>query len=119
MVSRVPQVDPATRTVKIRASIDNGAETFLPGVFVEGSLRYGGARRLPAIPEAAVIRMAGSDVVFVRTAAETFEARPVSLGVLHEGFFEVRSGVNEGEEVAVAGVFLLKSTMVAGEGEEG
>jgi multidrug efflux pump subunit AcrA (membrane-fusion protein) len=119
VVSRVPQVDPTTRTVRVRARISGETRGFYPGVFVEGTLTHGEARRSPAAPEAAVIRLGDEDVVFVRTSDTTFAARPVRLGRLDGGAYEVLEGLAAGEEVAVEGVFFLKSVLVAAEGEDG
>lgn len=118
VISRVPQVDPTTRTVKIRARIEQGpdAATF-PGIYVEATITQGEARNAPSVPESAVIRMGASDVVFVQTSADTFEARVVELGLFNGTRYEVRSGVSTGEEVVVQGVFLLKSVLVTGVGE--
>ncbi len=118
IVSRVPQVDPETRTVRVRARIPEvGGESFFPGMFVEGTVKTGLTETAPSVPESAVIRFAASDVVFVRTALSAFEARPVELGMFDGTRYEIRSGVELGEEVVVKGVFFLKSVAISGEAE--
>ncbi len=118
VVSRVPQVDQETRTVKVRARIlDVGGVSFFPGVFIEGTVTTGEAHTAPSVPESAVIRLGAGDVVFVRTGPATFEARRVDLGLFNGSRYEVRSGVGLNEEVVVQGVFFLKSVAVAGEAE--
>lgn len=119
VVSKVPQVDPGTRTIKLRAEIDDGGSALYPGVFVEGSVAHGDARTSAAVPESAVINAGGEDVVFVERSEGVFELRPVTLGVLDGGHHEVIEGVGVGERIAVDGVFLLKSTWIGGDGEEG
>jgi len=117
ILTGVPQVDPRTRTVTLRAEIVEGRERFLPGVFVEGTLVLGEATSATSVPDSAVIRLSGGDHVFVRRAAESFEARPVVLGRSDGDRWEIREGLEVGEEVAVEGVFLLKSALTrAGEG---
>ncbi len=119
VVTSVPQVDPTTRTIVIRASIEDSRAPLVPGVFVEGTLTHGEARTAPSVPEAAVTRLGNEDVVFVRVAPDTFEIRPVVLGQFNGTRFEVRSGVEAGEEVVVKGVFFLKSAVIKGtSGEE-
>jgi cobalt-zinc-cadmium efflux system membrane fusion protein len=119
VLTSVPEVDAATRTLTIRAAIDPAAEeTLYPGVFVEGTLTHGDPRSAPSVPESAVIRVGSNDVVFVQTGPSTFVARPVGLGLFNGTRYEVREGVSVGEEVAVQGVFFLKSALVTGEGEE-
>lgn len=118
VVSRVPEVDPETRTLRVRAAIDREIGGLYPGVFVEGDLRHGEPRTTLAIPSGAVIVVAGQDSVFVRRGEETFERVPVVLGEAEDGFVEVESGLEAGDRVATGGVFLLKSAMVAAAGEE-
>jgi len=117
VLTSVPQVDPTTRTIVIRAAIDDSSASLVPGVFVEGMLTHGEARSAPSVPEAAVTRLGNEDIVFVRLSPDTFEARPVVLGQFNGTRFEISSGVSEGEEVVVKGVFFLKSAMLKDDGE--
>ncbi|MDY7094046.1 MAG: efflux RND transporter periplasmic adaptor subunit [Acidobacteriota bacterium] len=115
VITRVPAVDPTTRTVTVRAEILDGGGQSLPGVFVEGTVLHGTAETMPVVPVTAVIRLAGSDHVFVRVASHTYEARPVRIGRAEEGRYEVLDGLRSGENVAVEGVFLLKSALLRSE----
>jgi RND family efflux transporter MFP subunit len=118
VLSRVPEVDPNTRTLKVRAAIEREVGGLYPGVFVEGELRHGEPRTALAIPKEAVIVVEGQDSVFVRRDHETFERVAVSLGEAEGGFVEVVDGLEAGNRVATGGVFLLKSAMLAAAGEE-
>jgi len=119
VITKVPQVDQASRTVRIRARITDGDPSLFPGVFVEGNLTHGRARMAASVPSSAVISVGGSDTVFVRRSPDTFEMRPVGLGVFNGTRYEVVRGVEIGEEVVVEGVFFLKSVLIRGEeGEE-
>lgn len=118
VATQVPQVDPTTRTVTVRAEITHGSEHLLPGVFVEGNLIRGAVSTAPSVPESALIRMGASDYVFVWQDAESFEARPVEVGRFNGSRYEINQGLEVGEMVAVQGVFLLKSTLLRGEGGE-
>jgi len=117
VVSKVPQVDPETRTIKLRAEIVDGGSSLYPGVFVEGLVTHGEARLAAAVPVSAVINVAGSDVVFVELSEGTYEPRPVVLGAFDGVVHEVIEGVTAGDRIATGGVFLLKSTLLGGEGE--
>ena len=112
IITRVPRVDPTTRTVTLRAEITGGLTRTLPGVFVEGILVRGTATASPSVPEAAVIRVGVEDRVFVYTGDSTYEARPVRVGRFNGSRYEILAGVAVGEEVAVEGVFLLKSALL-------
>lgn len=117
VVNKVPQVDAGTRTIKLRAEIIEGGASLYPGVFVEGAVAHGDPRRAAAVPVSAIINVEGEDVVFVELAEGSFEVRPVVLGVFNGVVHEVIGGVEIGDRIATGGVFLLKSTLLGGEGE--
>jgi cobalt-zinc-cadmium efflux system membrane fusion protein len=118
VISRVPEVDPETRTLRVRAAIRRAPPGLFPGVFIEGRLFHGEVRTALAIPRSAVIAVAGVDSVFVRRGPEEFECVAVELGRSEGAWVEVVRGVEAGERVATGGVFLLKSTMLAASVEE-
>lgn len=118
VLTPIPNVDPQTRTMTVRATIERAPATIVPGLYVQGQLMHGEERQSPSVPEKAVIRIGDGDYVFVRRGPESFEARAVQLGAFNGSRYEIASGVREGEEVAVEGVFLLKSALLAGTGEE-
>lgn len=117
VVSKVPQVDPGTRTIKLRAEITEGSASLYPGVFVEGNIAHGEPRLAAAVPLSAIINVAGEDVVFVELSEGSFELRPVDLGAFDGVAHEVVDGVSVGDRIATGGVFLLKSTLLGGEGD--
>jgi len=111
------RLDPETRTVEVRLELDNDG-SLRPGLFGTLWLPAPGvdpARAVPALPEDAVQRIGGAEVVFVEVAPSTFEARPVRLGARGAGLVEVVSGVAEGTRVVVSGSFVLKSELRKGE----
>lgn len=67
-----------------------------------------------AVPKGAVANVAGENTVFVRSADRTFEPRPGALGEISGDWIVVLSGLSEGESIAVAGVFTLKSELLEG-----
>jgi cobalt-zinc-cadmium efflux system membrane fusion protein len=119
VLTPIPRVDPVTRTVAVRAEILSTPEPLFPGVFIEGMLTHGEAQSALSVPESAVIRIGGSDYVFVDLPeAGAFEARPVELGRFNGTRYEIVRGLSAGEQVAVQGVFFLKSALLQGEAEE-
>jgi len=109
-------LDPHSRTVQARAVIANPDGKLKPGMFVYASIDAGDengddAPRL-AIPVPAVATVDGRDVVFVQTDERTFALRPVVLGEVSRDWVEIRSGLAEGENIAVQGVFTLKSEVL-------
>ena len=52
--------------------------------------------------------------LFLLSAERSFEVRPVVLGEASGEWVEIRSGLREGESIAVSGVFTLKSELLKG-----
>ena len=67
-----------------------------------------------AVPKSAVVREQGETFVFVFDGGETFERRQVALGAEGADFYEIVSGLKEGERVVIEGVYQLRTTQ-AGE----
>ena len=60
----LPQVDPATRTLKVRIEIANPGYALKPDMYGEVEFQTGGARRL-VVPQSAVLNSGDSQTVFV------------------------------------------------------
>jgi cobalt-zinc-cadmium efflux system membrane fusion protein len=78
------------------------------------TLSAGEPREVLAVPAGAIQEVEGQTLVFVKTAQGSFERRDVAVGPEIAGWVEVRSGVQEGEVIAVSGSFLLKSELLKG-----
>ena len=121
--TRVPEVERMTRTVRIRAHVDAPDGRLLPGMFVEGVLvpRADSDRGLrddamvTRVPEGAVVRIEGRDVVFVVSGESTYTVRALVLGPSDGRGYVVLDGLVAGEEIVVEGAFLLKSRAVRGD----
>jgi cobalt-zinc-cadmium efflux system membrane fusion protein len=61
------------------------------------------------LPDSAVLRVNDSDHVFVQTAPEEFELRPVQLGIRDGSIRRVIGGLQIGDKVVVEGGFHLNS----------
>ena len=85
-------VDPATRTIQLRATVSNPDEQLRPGMFVKAQVNvpqsYEG-KTVVAVPQSAFQTLEGRAVLFVRTSAGAFERRLVEIGHTFEGFTEV------------------------------
>ena len=65
------------------------------------------------VPLSAVQDVTGTKIVFVRSLADLFEARPVTLGARLDDQVEIVAGLKALEPVVVAGGFALKSQLLA------
>ncbi|MBI3011542.1 MAG: efflux RND transporter periplasmic adaptor subunit [Candidatus Omnitrophica bacterium] len=114
-----PQVDQHTRTIKVRAQIENPDYALKLGMFVTGTLYIPTAAEALIVPHAAIQRLGDERVIFVQTGPETFEARDVHIGNETGRQVEIRAGLNAGEQVVAAGSFHLKAELLKGTLEEG
>jgi hypothetical protein len=101
-------LDPMTRSVRVRALLDNPEGALKPEMYVNVTLQIPLGEVL-VVPEEAVFRTGEKNVVFVVKQEGVFEPREVVLGVKTEKFQEIKSGVSEGEKVVVSGNFLIDS----------
>lgn len=103
-------VNNETRTIKVNAELDNPAGRYRPDMF--GSLHYAdNISSMPWIPESAVIRINGKDLVFSVVAPGRFMATPVELGRPHEGGFPVLNGLKAGDRIVTQGAIYLKAAL--------
>ena len=79
-------------------------------MFVEMTIDTSGKTQVLAVPKKAVVTEQGQSFVFVFDGGESFEKRPVSLGVEGADFYEIKSGLKEGERVVTEGIYQLRST---------
>jgi len=103
-------VNDQTRTVPVIYEVKNPLSRLKDGNFVEITIDTSGDRKVLAVPKSAVVREQGETFVFVFDGGETFERRPVALGAEGADFYEVISGLKEGERVVVQGVYQLRTT---------
>jgi hypothetical protein len=104
----LPQVDPATRTLKVRIALDNPGTVLKPDMFGQVKLAAGGARRL-VVPQSAVLDSGDRKTVFVDRGTGSFEERQVETGEQSGDRIAILSGLKAGDRIVTSGNFLLDS----------
>jgi membrane fusion protein (multidrug efflux system) len=108
-----PLVDAETRNIQLQATLANGEEKLLPGMFVNVSVRLPDRRKVIAVPATAVFYAPYGDSVFVVTGdkegAKTIRQQFVRLGEKRGDFVAVSTGLKEGETIVSTGVFKLRN----------
>ncbi|MBY0254458.1 efflux RND transporter periplasmic adaptor subunit [Methylobacterium komagatae] len=102
-----PQVNPDTRTTRVRIELPNPDGALLPDMYAEVEIASGTGKPVVAVPDDAVIDTGARQVVLLDRGAGRFEPREVKVGVRGTGFVEIRDGVAAGERVVTAANFLI------------
>jgi Cu(I)/Ag(I) efflux system membrane fusion protein len=108
VISVTPILEAATRTLKVRALVDNTENKLKLEMFVNVVIKYDLGDKL-AVPEEAVMHAGTRDIVFVTGANGHFVSRVVKLGSKAGDYYEVLEGLAENEEVVTSGNFLIDS----------
>jgi membrane fusion protein (multidrug efflux system) len=101
-----PDIDLATRSLKIRALVNNPSTRLYPGAFAKVSLDV---KDIPAvlIPTQAIIPQArGKKVIIAKNGKAVFA--DVKTGLRTENNVQVTSGVSEGDTVVTTGIMFIK-----------
>jgi multidrug efflux pump subunit AcrA (membrane-fusion protein) len=104
-----PQINPETRTLKVRVEVENENYFLKPQMYAEARLEFSLGRRL-AVSESAVYRTGEREYVFIKTQENHLKPVIVKTGLLSgDGFYEIISGLSGGEEVLSPASFLIDS----------
>jgi RND family efflux transporter MFP subunit len=104
----LPQVDSATRTLKVRIEFDNPDFALKPDMYGEVEFQTGGGRRL-VVAQTAVMNSGERQVVYVDRGKGYFEPREVTTGARSDGKVQILSGLAAGEHIVISGNFLIDS----------
>jgi cobalt-zinc-cadmium efflux system membrane fusion protein len=101
-------LDPNTRTLPIAFALDNRTLRLPLGQSVFLRLLMEDTAPTTVIPVSSVVDDAGRPIVFVHTSGESFERRPVTLGVRQADTVQVLAGVKPGERIVSKGAHLVR-----------
>ncbi len=115
-----PEIDQATRSVRVRATLINQGEKLRPGMFANVEVLLSSEATVLQIPATAVLYAPYGDTVFVideqkdENSGEkqlVLRQQVVRLGSARGDYVSVLEGLNEGEQVVTTGVFKLRPKM--------
>ena len=104
-----PKVDPVTRNVRVRASIENHEKLLLPGMFATVVTNIGSARPYITLPQTAVVFNPYGDTVFVVTKSKAADGSDQL--VAQQRF--VTTGETRGDQIAVTSGLSTKDVVVS------
>lgn len=114
-----PKIDPATRNVRVRASVPNSGRVLLPGMFGEVLVSTGSVRPILTLPQTSVVYSPYGDTVFLVVPGKDAAGKPaqvarqkfVTLGETRGGQVEIAGGLSPSDEVITTGQMKLKNDM--------
>jgi len=98
-----PTIDAATHTFPVEITINNAQQKVRPGMFARATVNFGDARHV-LVPDQALVKQigAGDRYVYVYKDGKV-SYNKVELGKHLADKYEIISGVNDGDEVVIAG----------------
>jgi cobalt-zinc-cadmium efflux system membrane fusion protein len=106
-------VDPTSRTVKVRLSVDNKDGRLKPEMFARVSLLQK-TEPVMSLPTQAVLSDGEKSQVITVTDDGHFKPQPVEVGVERDGRVRILGGLNPGDKVVVEGALFVKNELSGG-----
>ncbi len=109
-----PVADDITRTILVRAVLENKDKSWRPGTAVTVQLRDSGDPSLRpsssslAVPSGAVFDIEGAKAVFIKVSQDSFRLAPVKIGVNDGKHVRILAGLKIGDTVVTKNVVQLK-----------
>ena len=98
------RVDPATGTLAVRAEFPNPDGILLPGQYVDVLVGRAEARRMPVVPQSAVLQDREGRYVLGVDAENRVRRRGIATGAAVGTVYVVESGLEVGEDIIVEGI---------------
>lgn len=108
-----PTTDALSQTVIAIAELTNEKGVWRPGMTIEGDIKVNEKQAALAVPRAALQNLEDQQVVFIKNG-NTYEPRPVTVGVTGIKNVEITSGMKRGETYVSAGSFVIKADILKG-----
>src|SRR6202012_2293819 len=97
------QIDPTTRTIKLRAQFPNETLALYPNQFVNIGLLLDTHKDVTIMPTAGVQRGVPGTFVYLVNSDNTVSVRKIELGITDGDNVEVKSGLQPGDKIVIDG----------------
>jgi multidrug efflux pump subunit AcrA (membrane-fusion protein)/nitrogen fixation protein FixH len=104
----LPQVDMATRTVRVRLIFRNPGVVLKPGMYVNVAIDVPLGRQL-VIPASAVLQSGSRAITFIDHGDGNLEPREIQIGLQIDGSMIVLKGLQPGDRIVSSANFLVDS----------
>jgi membrane fusion protein, heavy metal efflux system len=102
-----PAIDPATRRLLVRATIDNKDGLFKPEMFANVTIFTGGDHPSVAVPKRALIYEGQHVRLWVAHDDKSIELRDIETGLTNGDFVEARTNLKPGEKIVTRGSLFI------------
>ncbi|MGH7230821.1 MAG: efflux RND transporter periplasmic adaptor subunit [Nitrospiraceae bacterium] len=107
-------VDPNTRTIKVRAWVNNDEHKLKPEMFARLNIDLGDGASFIAVPKEAVLEIDGKEYVYVAEGGDRYVRHEVKVGTASPDLVRILEGLKPGERVVTKGAILLKAKEAKG-----
>jgi cobalt-zinc-cadmium efflux system membrane fusion protein len=101
-------VDPGTRTIKVRAQVNNEGHKLKPEMFARLQLDVSDTAQFLTVPREAILEMDGKQFVYVVDRADRYVKREVKIGTVSPEQARILEGLARGERIVTKGAVLIK-----------
>ncbi|MBW2312874.1 MAG: efflux RND transporter periplasmic adaptor subunit [Deltaproteobacteria bacterium] len=98
-----PTIDARTRTLRVKAEVDNSDGRLRPGLFARVDLGVATREAVPMVAQEAVLQRADGAVVFILEGSDRVRRVNVKTGVYRGSLVEIRAGIEAGMQVIIRG----------------
>ncbi|MBT8279075.1 MAG: efflux RND transporter periplasmic adaptor subunit [Bacteroidia bacterium] len=106
-----PVINTRTRTISVRAVLQNNNDRFKPGMFIQGLVQgdSSNSKTVITVPKTAILWTGERSVVYLKMSKDqpVFEMREVTLGNISGDMQEIVEGLSDGDEVVTNGAFTV------------
>ena len=101
-------VDPTSRTIKLRASVNNADHRLKPEMFARLQIQVGNDTPLLLIPREAVLEVDGKQFVYVVKGPDRYAKQAVKVSAISSDRVRVLEGLKLGQRIVIKGAVLIK-----------
>ncbi|MBA2251674.1 MAG: efflux RND transporter periplasmic adaptor subunit [Nitrospirales bacterium] len=107
-------VDPNTRTIKVRAWVDNASHKLKPEMFARLHIDISEGKAFISVPKEAVLEIDGKEFVYIAQLDGTYVKQEVKVGSASDDRLRILHGLKPGDRVVTKGAVLLKGNEAKG-----
>lgn len=102
-----PVIDMKSRTLKVRATIENEEGSLKIGMVADGNLSVDLNNDELVVPRSAVVDTGKRKIVWLKKSEKSYVAKAIRTGHIAGDYIQVLDGLAEGDQVVAKGNFLL------------